>query len=84
MTSTLLRDGDLCEAGKRADFGGRWTEPCFEQGIHAIANPEMDPILLCDRHFREIYAAGLVGEPNIGFEEFLRREEERARGPFQP
>lgn len=71
---------DFCEAGRRATFGGRWKIPCMEHSHHAIANPSLEPIALCDRHFNEVNAAGLVADLNIGFPEFYRREERRVRG----
>lgn len=74
--TTLTADA-VCEAGKRASFGGRWTEPCNRYGRHAIANEGIDPIVLCDEHFAQVERAGLVTDVNIGWGEFLRHEEQR-------
>jgi hypothetical protein len=68
---------ELCHAGKQCGFGGKWRTPCESFAIHAIANPGSPPILLCDTHFQEVFEAGLVTEPNVGEEEFKRREQER-------
>jgi len=68
---------EICQAGRRCGFGGKWVTECPEEAIHAIANPGSPPILLCDQHFREVAAVGLVLDQNIGEEEFDRREEER-------
>jgi hypothetical protein len=54
--------------------------PCPNVAIHAITNPGSPPILLCDQHFQEVSAAGLVKDPNISKEEFDRRERERLKG----
>lgn len=66
---------EVCQAGSRCGFGDKWTEACFEKSIHHITAPghEKHPIKLCDKHFQEVYDAGLVSEPYIGKEEFKRR-----------
>lgn len=66
---------DYCDAGRRAFFGGRWPDlPCMQHGRHVIGAPGPVPaIKLCDKHFIEVYDAGLVTEPNIGEESFRRR-----------
>lgn len=68
---------DVCEAGRRANFGGRWKVPCMEYGRNMIGNPSLDPIKLCDQHFAEVNEAGLVDETNIDPAEFRRRERRR-------
>lgn len=68
---------ELCQAGSRCGLGGKWTTPCSSPAIHGIANPGSEPILLCDKHFREVSADGLVKDENIGKEEFDRREQKR-------
>jgi hypothetical protein len=68
---------ELCQAGRQCGFGGKWITPCPAEAIHAIASPAQAPILLCDQHFQEVAAAGLVVDVNIGKEEFDRREKER-------
>jgi hypothetical protein len=45
--------------------------------MHYITSPALPPIKLCDRHFQEVAAAGLVKDQNIGPEEYDRRENER-------
>jgi len=66
-----------CASGRSAFFGGAWTEPCPNQARHAIASPTAEPIWLCDEHFNEVNAAGLVKEPDIGEDEYQDREAER-------
>ena len=70
---------ELCQAGRECGFGGKWTTPCPNEAIHGITSPARPPILLCDRHFKEVNAAGLIVDENIGKEEYDRREEERCR-----
>lgn len=48
--------------------------------MHVIGSPAGDPIRLCDGHFKEVSAAGLVTDPNIGEAEYQRRESERLGG----
>ena len=45
--------------------------------MHYITSPALPPIKLCDRHFQEVAAAGLVKDQNIGTEEYERREKQR-------
>lgn len=67
-------DSDLCWAGRDADFGGRWTKPCPSVGRNLIGAPGLlNPIQLCDPHFAEVNAAGLVEEPFMDPDEFDRR-----------
>jgi hypothetical protein len=66
-----------CAAGRSAFFGGSWTEPCDRTSIHSIGSPKAEPIWLCDEHFQEVKAAGLVKEAFIDETEFQRRERER-------
>lgn len=64
-----------CAAGRTAFFGGRWTvlDAHDEIGRHVIGSPGGVVVHLCDKHFAEVNAAGLVTEPNIGEEELERR-----------
>lgn len=75
-------------AGRVVFFGGRWKTPCpgRHDPIHVIATDEggpsalaeligADEIRLCERHYREVEAAGLVTEPGP----FSREELERRR-----
>ena len=65
-----------CDAGRGCGYGGRWKMPCPHEAMHAIASPSMPPIHLCEEHFREVAAAGLVADQNITKEEFdLRRNQ---------
>jgi len=73
-----------CSAGRTAHFGGRWREPCNANAVHYIASPGTEPIALCDQHFRQVSDAGLVKEPNIGEEEFQRREAQRIGSSMTP
>jgi hypothetical protein len=68
----------VCHAGRSAFFGGRWQEPCPNYARNHIGSPEADPIILCDDHFRQVNEAGMVKEPNIGPQEYERREQQRA------
>lgn len=58
---------ELCDAGRFAFFGGKWFWPCPLPGIHQVLGHETTPYaepLLCDDHFEQIQAAGLVTDPN--------------------
>lgn len=69
-----VTDFKVCHAGRRASWGGHWTEPCPDPGRHILgADGASNPIVLCDGHFQELNAAGLVADPFIGREEFKRR-----------
>ena len=64
----------FCHAGRSAFYGGRWRLPCPEEGVHVIgSSPGSDPIVLCDRHFHQVAADGLVTNVNIGPDEFERQ-----------
>lgn len=65
-----------CDAGRSAFFGGKWLKPCKHKAIHYITSPA-SVIKLCDVHFDEANAAGLISEPFIGEDEYNRREKER-------
>jgi hypothetical protein len=69
-------------AGREADFGGRWTEPCPEIGRNLIASegPELPTIHLCDGHFKEVNEAGMIAEAYLGAGEAGRDEFERRHG----
>lgn len=58
---------EYCDAGFIAYFGGRWREPCQERGFHVVmdldASNDMEA-LLCEEHFRQVHAAGLVEHVN--------------------
>ena len=73
-------------AGREAEFGGRWTEPCPELGRNLIASegPELPVIHLCDGHFAEVNAAGMVTEPFVGEGEAGRQEFARRHGWLPP
>lgn len=66
---------EKCMAGRAAFFGGRWRDPCPEDGRHVIGF-EGSPIVirLCDLHFGQVHAEGLVTEPNVDPDEFYRRQ----------
>ena len=66
-----------CPAGRTAFFDGSWTVPCERTSIHSIGSPKAEPIWLCDEHFQEVKAAGLVKETFIDETDFRRREGER-------
>lgn len=74
----------VCDAGRSAFFGGRWREPCPNYARHHIASPEADPITLCDEHFRQVDEAGMVKEPDLGEQEYERREQQRVSGERSP
>jgi hypothetical protein len=65
---------EVCHAGRTSFFGGTWTEPCSNPPLHKIGRTSGDPIVLCDEHFQQVEAAGLVSDENIGKEDFTRRE----------
>ncbi len=73
-------------AGREAEFGGRWTEPCPKLGRNLIGSegPELPIIELCDDHFAEVNAAGLIAEANLGEGEAGRQEFARRHGWTPP
>jgi hypothetical protein len=79
-----LADGAQCWAGRRAFASGRWDHmlPCLRYGRHVIAFslelggdalPGTPEIRLCDEHYAEIEAMGLIEEPVIDDDEWQRR-----------
>lgn len=77
-----MTDDYPCQAGRLADFGGRWLTPCPALAEEALAFSEEvglprvhgTPVLmLCGAHMRELCAAGLIDEPNVGIEEWIAR-----------
>lgn len=63
----------FCWAGRWAFNNGRWKKPCLTPPIHEIGAPGLEqPICLCDLHFRQVHAQGLVTQPNIGRERMER------------
>ena len=71
-----------CEAGGRADFGGRWKIPCIKWGNEALAfstevggKQEMGtPIIyLCSEHMGELIADGLIDEVAVEPDEWDER-----------
>jgi hypothetical protein len=69
-------DTSSCWAGRKAFLQGKWTVPCPNDGVHVIGFPGGEPILLCDTHFNQANAAGLVTETFLSEEEFRRRVED--------
>lgn len=58
-----------CAAGRWAFFGGRWLgiPPCKDYPRHHImCELPGNGIDLCERHFQQVLAAGLVTHPYIG------------------
>jgi hypothetical protein len=68
-----------CDSGRTALFDGTWTAPCPEPAIHHIGSPAAEPIRLCEGHFQQILAAGLVKEPNLDPTEYQKRENARTK-----
>lgn len=60
---------EYCDAGFSAFFSGRWDgmAPCENKGFHLVmdldASNDME-VLLCEEHFRQVHAAGLVEHVN--------------------
>ena len=46
--------------------------------MHAIGQPNGDPIWLCDQHFHQVNEAGLVAEPYIAEADYQEREQQRS------
>ncbi len=69
MIARLCMNGRECGNGK--------VPPCPNRAIHAITSHSHFPILLCDRCFQLAMMAGLITDPNIGKQEFDRRELKR-------
>jgi hypothetical protein len=69
MSQADYLEKHTCEAGRRADLGGHWTLPCLRVAIHVIIIGDASglndvlPIRLCDDHFQEALAAGLIDDP---------------------
>ena len=75
----------VCDAGRRADFGGRWRTPCdhvFGEGdaLHTLGVEDEattkaigGPMHFCDEHMRQLIDAGLITEVAIDSDEFTRR-----------
>jgi hypothetical protein len=64
----LMKHDDPCAAGVSAFFEGRWrgVKPHTTQGVtHVIISDNNSPITLCEQHFREALAAGMVTEPYL-------------------
>jgi hypothetical protein len=81
-----MRDDYPCQAGRLADFGGRWLVPCPDEAEEALAFSEEvglprvagTPVLmLCGAHMAELMAAGLIDEPMVGVEEWIARVDQR-------
>lgn len=79
-----LADGEQCWAGRLAFASGRWdrTMPCLRYARHVIAFsqelggpqlPGSPEIRLCDEHYAELEAMGLIEEPVVSDAEFDRR-----------
>lgn len=59
---------NICQAGRKADFGGRWKTPCASVFVrHELHSPALgtDPLTFCDRHMQELIDAGLVSDPLV-------------------
>jgi hypothetical protein len=68
-----------CWAGRWADLGGVWTEPCEGRAVHLIYSeglPLDRPLRLCEEHFGEALEGGFVTNPYVGPElgQHLRRQ----------
>jgi len=66
----------LCDAGRVAFFGGKWTTACPVPSLHLIASSDEGPfpdVHLCHEHFAEVYRARLIEEPFVEPDEFDRR-----------
>lgn len=65
-------DGEYweCQAGREADFGGRWLLPCTE--THSEHRHHLVTIIgtfdFCDKHMIELIEAGLITDPYISHE----------------
>jgi hypothetical protein len=63
-----------CDAGWRAFHYGRWRDYCMNPSRHIIgSNANVCAPALCDEHFQQVAAAGLVTEQNLGESDFYRR-----------
>jgi hypothetical protein len=68
-----VEDG-LCAAGRYAFFGGRWANDlCVDEGNHVIGTELGAGVRLCDWHFAEVNAAGLVSQPFMDPAEWKRK-----------
>jgi hypothetical protein len=73
---------DLCDVGRNIPArrpGCGTGETCPSPAIHLIVSP-ISTIKLCDDHFQVALSLGLVKEPNIGQEEYDRRERMQFKG----
>ena len=77
-----MADDDVweCAAGRTAFFDGAWTAPCGLPTEHHHVIIAVDTrIELCDTHFAEVNAAGLISDPYVSEEEAARLEEQDRR-----
>ena len=71
-----------CWAGRQADKGGVWTEPCPQVATNVLGfrsdSGATAPIVMrfCHDHMQELIADGLIEEPYLDPEEFDRRYRE--------
>lgn len=68
-----------CDAGRDAFFEGLWGEPCPEPAVHLIGSDVGITVALCEKHFAQVDAQGLVDELDIGPVEYDRRMNEAIR-----
>lgn len=76
-------DALVCDAGRRASYGGRWNFPCLNQPARnvlafsaAIGGERVDgtPVLrFCDEHMGRLVADGLINEALVDDAEWDRR-----------
>lgn len=67
MSNAIIPPQFLCYAGRQAFFGGRWPMPCHEFGRHevrTVEDPGVTKVRLCDEHFEQVQAAGLIDFPD--------------------
>ena len=72
------KPSEPCAAGTTAFFGGRWKLPCFRVGNNVIGANDSGinaTVALCDEHFAEVNAAGLVDEPYMDPHQWERKME---------
>lgn len=63
-----------CQAGRRADFGGRWMTPCPAIIVRHSLHTEgpYPPLEFCDKHMNELIAAGLIDNVDVDEAEIER------------
>lgn len=86
-TVTVDSDGIefVCEAGRKARFGGKWLLPCqnpYSEHRHVLVSAwegEIVELMFCDPHMDELIASGLITDPYVSHENARQLAEHERR-----